>query len=96
MGNPVVIGHGVPLYLHPGPINLRPLQDGGCRPGRESEWCRGRSSETYRRIETRPLSSTASSAYLLALVIIGMASSKSESVESVGALWQSRLGDHAA
>ena len=54
MGDPVVIGHGVPLYRHPGPIGLRPLQDGGCRPGRESGWCHGRSSETYRRIETRP------------------------------------------
>ena len=37
-----------------GPIGLRPVQDGGCRAGRESGWCHGRSSETYRRIETRP------------------------------------------
>src|SRR5215208_6479550 len=33
MGDPVVIGHGVPLYLHSGPTGLRHLQDGGCPRG---------------------------------------------------------------
>jgi hypothetical protein len=50
----ILLSLATALYRHPGPLGLRPLQDGGCRPGRESGFCHGRSSETYRRIETRP------------------------------------------